>query len=125
MFVQEGTMKKTFIVLMLLALACCAGVAGEQRGKKITFLEIGSVNCIPCKMMQPVIKAIEDEYRGRVTVVFYDVMTPEGRSRAMSYGVRAIPTQVFLDANGKEFFRHVGYFPKEEIVKVLKTQGVE
>jgi thioredoxin 1 len=31
---------------------------------------------------------------------------------------------VFLDAEGKEFFRHEGYYPKDEIVKLLKTKGV-
>jgi len=36
-----------------------------------------------------------------------------------------IPTQVFLDKNGKEYFRHEGYFPKDDLVKVLKMQGVK
>ena len=30
-----------------------------------------------------------------------------------------------FDENGKEYFRHTGYFPKEELVKILKMQGVE
>lgn len=29
---------------------------------KVKFIELGSVNCIPCKMMQPVMKAIEERY---------------------------------------------------------------
>ncbi|MFA6542260.1 MAG: hypothetical protein WCT99_11740 [Bacteroidota bacterium] len=33
---------------------------GKQAVKpEITFIELGSVNCIPCKKMQPVMKAIE------------------------------------------------------------------
>jgi len=32
----------------------------------------------------------------------------------------AIPTQVFLDENGKEFFRHEGFFPEEKITKGVK-----
>jgi thioredoxin 1 len=92
---------------------------------KVTFVEIGSVNCIPCKMMQPVMKAVEDEYRGQVKVVFHDVWTPEGRPYGMKYGIRVIPTQVFLDKDGREYFRHEGFFPKEELVKVLRMKGVE
>jgi thioredoxin 1 len=35
-----------------------------------------------------------------------------------------IPTQVFLDQNGNEYFRHEGYFPKEELVQILRKKGV-
>jgi hypothetical protein len=28
----------------------------------VTFVELGSVNCIPCKAMQPVMKAIEGRF---------------------------------------------------------------
>jgi thioredoxin 1 len=97
---------------------------GVRPKHKVTFVEIGSVNCIPCKMMQPVMKAVEDEFRGQVKVVFHDVWTPEGRPYGMKYGIRVIPTQVFLDKDGNEYFRHEGFFPKEELVKVLEMKGV-
>jgi thioredoxin 1 len=31
----------------------------------------------------------------------------------------------FLDKDGKEFFRHIGFFPEEELIKVLKQKGVK
>jgi len=92
---------------------------------KVTFVEIGSVNCIPCKMMQPIMRAVEEEYKGQVKVVFYDVWTPEGRPFGEIYRIRVIPTQVFLDRDGREYYRHEGFFPKEELVKVLKMRGVQ
>jgi len=92
---------------------------------KVTFVELGSVNCIPCKKMQPIMKEIEKEFAGQVKVVFYDVWTQEGQPFAKQYRIRVIPTQVFLDADGKEYFRHEGFFPKEEIVKILKQKGVK
>lgn len=92
---------------------------------KVTFVELGSVRCIPCQKMQPVMKSIEEKYGKQVKVVFYDVWTPEGKPYATQYKIEAIPTQVFLDENGKEFFRHVGFFEEEELVKVLKTKGVK
>ncbi|HPA73275.1 MAG TPA: thioredoxin family protein [Spirochaetota bacterium] len=91
---------------------------------EVTFVELGSVNCIPCKMMQPVMKAVEEKFGSRVRIVFYDVWTPEGRQDAMKYRIRAIPTQVFLDKNGNEFFRHEGFFPQAEVEKVLAAKGV-
>lgn len=90
----------------------------------VTFLELGADRCIPCKKMQPIMKEIEQEYAGSVKVVFYDVWTEAGKPYSKTYGIRVIPTQVFLDKDGKEYFRHEGYFPKDELVKVLKQKGV-
>ena len=75
--------------------------------------------------MQPVMDEIGKEYGDQVKVVFHDVWTAEGKPYGQQYRIRAIPTQVFLDADGKEFFRHQGFFPKEEIMKILQKQGVK
>lgn len=92
---------------------------------KVTFIELGSVDCIPCKMMQPIMKEIEDKYKGEVKVIFYDVRTQEGKPYSKKYGIRVIPTQVFLDKDDREYFRHEGYFPKNDLIEVLKMQGVK
>jgi thioredoxin 1 len=97
---------------------------GKSSGFKATFIELGSVNCIPCKMMQPVMKQVEKKYGDQVKVLFYDVWTEEGEPYGRKYGIRAIPTQVYLDSSGKEFFRHVGFHPFEEVEKILKNKGV-
>jgi len=100
--------------------------ATEMKGElKVTFVELGSVNCIPCRMMQPVMEKVEKTYPGQVKVVFHDVWTDKGRSEGFKFGVRVIPTQVFLDKNGKEYFRHEGFFPFEEVDKILKQMGVK
>ncbi len=91
---------------------------------KVTFVELGSVGCIPCDQMQPILKEISEEFQGQVEVVFHDVKTPAGKPYAQEFQVRVIPTQVFLDKDGNEYFRHLGFFPKEEVIKVLKQQGV-
>jgi len=99
--------------------------SAEASDYKVTFVELGSVNCVPCKMMQPIMKEIEEEYKDEVKVVFHDVWTPAGKPYAQKYRIRLIPTQVFLDKNGKEYFRHEGYFPKKDLVKVLRQKGVK
>lgn len=101
------------------------GKAAKLEEPLVTFVELGSVNCVPCKMMQPVMKEIEETYKSKVKVVFYDVWTPAGRPFGEKYGINLIPTQVFLDKAGKEFFRHEGYFPKEDIEALLKKQGID
>ena len=96
-----------------------------KQGPLVTFVELGSVNCIPCKMMQPVMKAVEEAYKEKVKVIFYDVWTEAGKPFGAKYGINVIPTQVFLDKDGKEFFRHEGYFPREDIEALLEKQGVK
>lgn len=94
------------------------------KATKVTFVELGSKGCMPCRMMQPVMDAIEKEYPETVNVVFYDIWTESGKAKGTEYRVRVIPTQVFLDETGQEFFRHEGFLSKEEIVKILKNKGL-
>jgi thioredoxin 1 len=115
------------IFSFILLSADCRNALGQTPfdGVKVTFVEIGSVNCIPCKAMQPIMKAVEEEYKGQIKIVFHDVWTPKGKMDAAKYNIRVIPTQVFLDKNGKEYYRHEGYFPKEGVVQVIKMRGVK
>lgn len=121
-------------IYLILASGCLEAkdISGQNINDKpsekdglVTFIELGSVKCIPCKQMQPIMDAIEKEYAGKVKVVFFDVWTNEGKPYAKKYKVRLIPTQVFLDKEGNEFFRHEGFLPKKEIEKVLLEVGVE
>jgi len=119
------------IVITLLLAGCTKTVSSQAAGSDlaantlVTFVELGSVGCIPCKMMQPIMREIETTYAGQVEVVFHDVWTEEGKPYIKKYGIRVIPTQVFLDAKGVEYFRHEGFFPKEQLVEVLKLKGVK
>jgi len=129
-------MKKIFVVLLFVsfALISCkksntensnhtSGVSNKDSVKfKIEFVELGSVNCIPCKKMQPIMKSIEEKYKGQVKVTFHDVWKDE--APAKKYGIDLIPTQVFLDEKGTELMRHEGFFPEEEIDKFLASKGV-
>ncbi len=90
--------------------------------KKAVMLELGSVGCIPCEQMRPVMDQLSKTYKGRLDVIFVDVR--KDRSAAQKFGVRGIPTQVFLDKNGREFHRHIGYYPYDNIVPVLKKAGI-
>jgi thioredoxin 1 len=92
---------------------------------KVTFIELGSVRCIPCRQMQSVMKSIEAKYGKEVKIDFYDVWTDAGKPYGVKYGIEVIPTQIFLDETGKEYFRHEGYFPEVELVKVLQQKGIK
>jgi len=116
----------TLFTLLSLSADCQNALAqAPSSAFKVTFVEIGSVNCIPCRAMQPIMKEVEEQYKGQVKIVFHDVWTEKGKTDAMKYNIRVIPTQVFLDKAGKEYFRHEGYYPKADVVRVIKMQGVK
>ena len=117
-------MKKYFI-LMFVILLSISGLPQNDSKLKVTFVELGSVNCIPCKQMQPIMKSIEEKYGEQVKVIFYDVWKEDQKKYAEQYGIMLIPTQVFLDANGKEFHRHEGFYPEADIDKIFQGRGLK
>ena len=86
-------------------------------------LDLGAGKCIPCKMMAPILEQLKKEHAGRFTVDFIDVwMDPEAKEK---HGIRMIPTQIFYASDGKELFRHEGFYSKEDILKKWKELGFE
>jgi thioredoxin 1 len=86
-------------------------------------LDLGAGKCIPCKMMAPILEELKKEYAGRMNVEFIDVW--KNPDAGKQYGIEMIPTQIFFDAEGKELFRHVGFFGKEDILGKWKELGVD
>ena len=89
----------------------------------ITFLELGSLTCVPCKQMEKVLESVSEKYGDQIEVIFHDVK--KNKEIIKKYKVKMIPTQVFLDENGKEIHRHVGFYPEEKIDEFLKEQGLK
>jgi len=85
-------------------------------------LDLGAGKCVPCKMMTSVLDELKTTYAGKLEVVFVDVW--ENEQAGEQYGIRMIPTQIFYDAEGKELFRHEGFFSKEDILAKWKEFGV-
>ncbi len=103
------------------ATAADAAVA-DVTAKLPKLLDLGATKCIPCKLMAPVLDGLKKEYVGKMNVEFIDVWQNEDAGK--KYGVEMIPTQIFFDANGKELFRHTGFFDKEDILSKWKDLGV-
>ena len=94
----------------------------DQRGLP-RLVDLGKGQCVPCKMMAPILEEITEEYRGRVVVDVIDIGDkPEA---VQQYGMRVMPTQIFFDADGAEVWRHEGFLPKEAIIEKLTEMGVE
>lgn len=122
-----GTMA-VVAVLSLVGISC----AGESSAVpevpvkgKVTMVDIGAKECIPCKMMAPIMEELEKEYdaTGKAAIIFIDVW--KNRDQGRKFGIRSIPTQIFYDKDGKEVSRHEGFMDKKDIVAMLQKLGVK
>lgn len=86
-------------------------------------IDLGAGKCIPCKMMKPILDDLKANYADRFITQFIDVW--ENPDAGKPYGIEVIPTQIFYDADGKELFRHVGFYGKEDILGKWKELGVD
>jgi thiol-disulfide isomerase/thioredoxin len=94
-----------------------------RRSGKPTLVEFGATGCVPCDMMQPILDKLRQDYPDKLNVVFVHVR--EEQVLAARYGIRSIPVQAFFDSDGKEVFRHIGFFPEEEVRKQLSQLGLQ
>ena len=96
----------------------------KARGsRKPTMVEFGATGCIPCDMMQPILDNLRKNFPDRLNVVFVHV--GEEQLLAARYGIQSIPVQVFFDAEGKEVFRHVGFYPEKDVLAQLGKIGLQ
>lgn len=93
-----------------------------RKSGKPSMIDFGASGCRPCDMMAPVLETLRTKYEGKANVLFIHVR--EQQILASRYGVQSIPIQVFFDKDGKEVFRHTGFFPQDEIEKKLGELGV-
>jgi thiol-disulfide isomerase/thioredoxin len=93
------------------------------KNKRMMMMDLGATTCIPCKMMVPIMDELAKELQGKIDIQFVDVY--KRSDLAQKYKIFAIPTQIFFDKNGKELFRHEGFYPKTDIMAKLKELGLK
>lgn len=98
-----------------------AGALEKDPAALPRLVDLGSNKCQSCLAMVPVLEQLTSEYEGRMEVLFIDVW--EKPDEADRFGVQLIPTQVFLGPDGRELFRHEGFFSKEDILAKWKELG--
>ena len=88
---------------------------------RVTMIDLGASECIPCKMMAPILEELEKEYAGTADIIYIDIRKNPAEGR--NYRIQAIPTQIFFDSGGKEASRHVGFMDKQQIIETLTGLG--
>lgn len=87
-------------------------------------IDLGSKTCIPCQLLWPILDELKIEQAGKIGVEFIDVGLKENLELGKKFGIEIIPTQIFLDKDGKELWRHEGYISKWAILEKWKELGV-
>jgi len=85
-------------------------------------LEFGRGWCVPCKYMKPILDDMGAAYQGKAIVMTVDM--DANKDLVRSFGIRMMPTQVFLSPDGKEFFRHEGTLERNQIGYVFSKMGL-
>ncbi|SRR5260221_10391207 len=73
--------------------------------------------CGPCKMAEPILEELSDEYKDKVVVGKINV--DEQQDHASKLGVMSIPTTI-LFKDGKEVGRQIGFSGKKVFEELMK-----
>ncbi len=120
-------LRGTWIVLFLLVvgflvvwgpLPTQAQGSAPSRGRPALY-EFGAEYCVPCREMKEVMAALQSSHGDQME--FRLVYAEKEKPLFREYKIVAIPTQVFLNGEGKEVDRHLGALSKEEVLKKLKA----
>ncbi len=87
------------------------------KSEKLVIIDFWAEWCGPCRMVDPIIKEISEEYAGRVLAAKVDVDSNPGISSKL--GIRNIPTVMFFK-DGEMVDKQVGAVPKSYFISKLE-----
>jgi len=116
------TSRYIFVACLVAVCLCWSFPALSQStapaAAKPALWDFGMGMCAPCIQMEKILAAIKSKYGDQIEVRL--VMAEKEKPLFQQYKIMVVPTQVFLDANGKEVDRHMGFMPEEALVAKLK-----
>lgn len=75
--------------------------------------------CGPCRMVGPVIDELSTEFEGKIN--FYKVNTDEEQELSAAFGIRSIPSLLFIPIDGEPKMA-MGALPKKELKKIIENE---
>jgi thioredoxin len=85
-------------------------------GDKPAIVDFYADWCGPCKIIAPILEELAAEYEGKI--IIYRINTDKERELSMAFGIRTIPSLLFIPMNGTpQMFQ--GVLPKQELKKLI------
>ena len=75
--------------------------------------------CGPCKMVAPILEELSEQYEGKLKI--YKLDTEVERELAAVFGIRSIPSILFIPVDGKPMMQ-VGALPKSTLIDVIEKE---
>ncbi|MFL9834258.1 thioredoxin family protein [Chryseobacterium terrae] len=132
-------MKKTAILsfLFFAVIAFAQGIKFEEgnfksilakakKEKKLVFIDAYAVWCGPCKLMVKNIfplKPVGDYYNANFVNAKIDMEKGEGIDLAKKYNVKVFPTYLFINGDGEEVHRTIGYVEEKDFIQFAMDAG--
>ncbi len=88
----------------------------EYQGDLPCIIDFWAEWCQPCKMVAPVLEELSEEYAGKIRV--YKVNTEEEPELAAAFGIRSIPSLLFIPMNEQPQMA-IGALPKETLKQAI------
>ncbi len=86
-------------------------------GDKPCIIDFYADWCAPCRTLTPIMEELSEAYKGKVDV--YKVDTEKQQELAAIFGVRSIPSILFVPADGQPQMA-TGALPREALVKAIE-----
>ncbi len=87
-------------------------------GNRPAILDFYADWCGPCKTLAPIFEELSKEYEGEID--FYKVDTEKEQELAAMFGIRSIPTIMFMNTDGREPQVVQGALPKPQLKEVIE-----
>jgi thioredoxin 1 len=88
---------------------------------KLSLIELGGYGCKPCMRMDTVLAELGEELGDTINIKKIGITNRESWKIAKYFGVSAIPTQIIINKEGEEVFRHTGFISKEALSNEINS----
>jgi thioredoxin len=90
------------------------------QGNMPVILEFTADWCRPCRLMAPFLENVQKKYRGKIQI--YKINDDREKGLSKLFGIKYLPTMIFIKPNSDDYFKSVGYKDERQIKRLVKRK---